>query len=575
MNSAETTMPEDFVMIATSSNGHTIDHPQEREGPVQALLRLTETAGLLRSTDGSFHARVTVGGRPEVYALRSAQFRDWLVDGYRHACQEVPSAWAMRRVLGALEATARFEGGTAAIFLRAGHDGDGNGDASACYLDLGDPRGQAVKIGRDGWSVVEDPAVHFRRPPGYLPLPAPSRDGSLELLRPYVNLSESDFRLLIVWMAAAIRPVGPYPVLALYGEPSAAKTTLAKIVRLLIDPHEVPLRGEPRHAGGLMRSAMNRWLLAYDNIRVIPGWLSDALCLLSTGGPLEGGASSSGDEQCVIHVQRPVILSGIEEFVERSDLSDRSLFLHLPPIAPAKRRRQDRFWQAFRQDYPRILGGLLDAVAGGLRELPSVEPAELPRMADFAVFAEAVGRNLGWPAGTVLSDYHDNRRQAAVTPIEESPVANFLLEWSHELNDWSGTSTELLAQLNTLVERKVTALHQWPKAPSALAKELRRIAPQLRLHCISVVFERNREKRLITLTKTNRPQDLPSRLSNNLIGRCFADTFEEQPFDSSQAGQPFPAQLPHPDYVLRDPVSTLPDNPSVEQQLTQTVCDGR
>ncbi|MFI5456185.1 MAG: hypothetical protein ACHRXM_12115 [Isosphaerales bacterium] len=151
-------------------------------------------------------------------------------------------------------------------------------------------------------------------------------------------------------------------------------------------------------------------------------------------------------------------------------------------------------------------------------------------MADFAVFAEAVGRNLGWPAGTVLSDYNDNRSDAAVTHIEESPVASFLLEWAHELNDWSGTPTELLAQLNTLVEKKVRALRQWPKAPSSLAKELRRIAPQLRLHGISVVFEKIHDKRLITLTRTNRPQNLPSRLSNNLIGRCFADTFEEEKY---------------------------------------------
>jgi len=518
-------------MIAPSSNQQTIDHPQEHEGPVQALLRLTETARLLRSTDGSFHARVAVGARPEVYAIRSAQFRDWLLHGYRRACQEVPSEWAMRRVLGALEATARFEGGTAPIFIRAGHDGDGNGDASAYYLDLGDPGGQAVKIGREGWSVVEDPSVHFRRPPGYLPLPAPSRDGSIELLRPYVNLSESDFRLLIVWMAAAIRPVGPYPVLALYGEPSAAKSCLAKIVRLLIDPHAAPLRDQPRNTRGLIRSTLNSWLLAYDNIRVLPDWLSDALCLVSTGGAFEGGASPSGDEQRLIHAQRPVLLSGIEEFVRRSDLNDRALFLHLPPIAPANRLREDRFWQSFSQDYPRILGGLLDAVAGGLRELPSVQPAELPRMADFAVFAEAVGRTLGWPAGTVLSDYNDNRCEAAVTHIQDSPVASFLLEWSHELNDWSGTTAELLAQLNTLVEKKVTALRQWPKSPSALARELRRLAPQLRLHSISVVFERSREKRLITLTKTNRPEKMPSRLSNNLIGRCFAETFEEGNFD--------------------------------------------
>jgi len=35
--------------------------------------------------------------------------------------------------------------------------------------------------------------------------------------------------------------------------------------------------------------------------------------------------------------------------------------------------------------------------------------------------------------------------------------------------------------------------------PSALARELRRIAPRLRLHGRSVAFERNRETRLIAL----------------------------------------------------------------------------
>jgi hypothetical protein len=122
-----------------------------------------------------------------------------------------------------------------------------------------------------------------------------------------------------------------------------------------------------------------------------------------------------------------------------------------------------------------------------------------------------------------------------VTHIEDSPVASFLLEWAHELNDWSGTPAEMLSQLNRLVEKKVTALRQWPKAPSSLAKEMRRIAPQLRLHGISVTFEKNPQKRLITLTKTNRPKNLPSRLSNNLIGRCFADTFDEEA--SSQNGR--------------------------------------
>jgi len=179
-------------MISPSPNHETIENPQEYQGPVKVLLRLTATAGFLHSTDGRFYARVSVAGRPEVYAIRSAAFRDWLIEGYFRECGEVPSDWSIRRALAKLEATARFEGGTPSIFIRVGHDGNGSGHASDFYLDLGDPGGHAVKIGPEGWSMVEHPRIHFRRPPGYLPLPAPSREGSIELLRPYVNLSESD-----------------------------------------------------------------------------------------------------------------------------------------------------------------------------------------------------------------------------------------------------------------------------------------------------------------------------------------------------------------------------------------------
>jgi len=39
---------------------------------------------------------------------------------------------------------------------------------------------------------------------------------------------------------------------------------------------------------------------------------------------------------------------------------------------------------------------------------------------------------------------------------------------------------------------------------------------------------------MITLTKTNRPEKMPPRVYNNLIGRCFADTFDEEPNDDIQ-----------------------------------------
>jgi hypothetical protein len=90
-----------------------------------------------------------------------------------------------------------------------------------------------------------------------------------------------------------------------------------------------------------------------------------------------------------------VIVNGIEDFVVKSDLADRTVFLHMSPIYQTKRRDEKEFWRSFQAEHSRILGGVLDAVVGGLRELPSVRLSRMPRMADFARWGEAVGRGLG------------------------------------------------------------------------------------------------------------------------------------------------------------------------------------
>ena len=498
-------------MADKSSRGSTAAVPKERAGPVERLMSLTATAVLSRSTDGRSHARVTAGERRETYALASAAFRDWLIDGYFRTYHEVPSEWSIRRTRGALEALARFEGGTPSIFVRVGHGNDG--DSSTCYLDIADSRGQAVRIGPQGWSVVDDCGVHFRRPDGLSPLPIPSRDGSIEPLRRYVNLSDRDFRLLVVWMAAALRPVGPYPILALYGQNGSTKSTLAEVVRRLIDPQATKLLGQPRSMRELMVTAVNGWLLAYDNLSVIPQWLSDGLCMLATGGAMAGNASFSSSERTVFHAQRPVVLCGIDEFIRRADLTDRAVFLSLPPIFPSRRRRETEFWASFQQDSPRILGGLLDAVAGGMRELPSVQPAQLPRMADFAAFAEAVGRTLGWPAETALSDYDQNRRDATMSHLDDSPLATMLLDLSPDFFiDWSGPASELLDELTPLA-RSHAESPLWPKTSELLSRELRRIAPQLAIHGIFVHFSRNHHGRLLSVSRdpiVTRNGDIPN-----------------------------------------------------------------
>jgi energy-coupling factor transporter ATP-binding protein EcfA2 len=462
------------------------------------LFALASSARFFRGADGRLHARVAVNGRHEIFRLKSTAFRDWLVDGYLSANPKLPSQRAVQNVLQALEARARFEVDVPPMYVRVAQ-GDQD-DGFRYYLDLGDLGGRAVAINASGWSVVDRPAVHFQRPQGHLALPEPTHDGSLALLQPFVNLETAEFRLLAVWMAAALRPAGPYPVLVIYGEQGSGKSTLARVIRQLIDPQTAPVLAEPHSTRDLMVTALNGWLLAYDNVSTLSSWLSDSLCRLASGGGFATRALFSDDDRKVIYAQRPIILNGIDEFVRRSDLADRAVFLHPPAIKPGKRREECEFWDSFRELQPKILGALLDAVVSGLRELPSVKLAELPRMADFARFGAAVGRGLGWPDKSFLSAYQENRREATDSVLEDSILGSVIL-WLHGRQggnvNWARSPTQLLEELTDRLERKVAAAPGWPKTPKALGTELRRIAPQLREHGIFVRFGKIHQSRMI------------------------------------------------------------------------------
>ena len=65
----------------------------------------------------------------------------------------------------------------------------------ALFLDLANSRGQVVEITAGGWEVVTDPPVRFVRPPGMRPLPVPVRGGTIEDLRPFLNITDQDYRL--------------------------------------------------------------------------------------------------------------------------------------------------------------------------------------------------------------------------------------------------------------------------------------------------------------------------------------------------------------------------------------------
>src|SRR5262249_37002908 len=150
---------------------------QGRQSPIQVLLRLASTARMYRSGDGGLHAEVPIRDRHEVYGVKSAGFRDWLIDGYFAERSEPPSARAIARVVSLTQARARFDGGVRSVYIRVG--GNSDQDGAAYFVDLADASRAAIKVSAQGWEVVDRPDVQFQRPAGMLSLPVPQRGGSI------------------------------------------------------------------------------------------------------------------------------------------------------------------------------------------------------------------------------------------------------------------------------------------------------------------------------------------------------------------------------------------------------------
>jgi hypothetical protein len=155
------------------------------------------------------------------------------------------------------------------------------------------------------------------------------------------------------------------------------------MIKRLIDPNAADNRSLPQNERDLAIAAQNGWVLSFDNVSDIPGWLSDALCRLSTGGGFATRKLYSDADEFLCYCQRPIILNGIGDPIERRDLKDRTLTVHLPAISPEQRQTEEQLWSRFNELHGGVLWLILRCVATAMKNVSTVEVQQLPRLADW------------------------------------------------------------------------------------------------------------------------------------------------------------------------------------------------
>ncbi len=461
----------------------------------------------------SFVAAHADGEHRETHRLRSKSFNLWLRLLYYGERNGAPSSEAMASAVKTLMAKAHFDGDRREVYLRtAPLDGK-------IYLDMCDPLWRAIEIDADGFRIVDDPPVHFRREAGMLPLPTPSTritpTKGIERLREVLRLRDKrDFVVIVAWLLAALAGRSPYPVMIFLGEPGATKTSAAYAVRSIVDPNASPLRSRPKDPHDVFVAATHSHVVGYNNLSHLPDWLSDTICVVSEGsGESRRELFTDADESLIIACA-PFLLTGIENVIKRGDLAQRTLYVHLASVPDGERLTEQTFKSRFKRAHADLLGALCAGASVGLRNEKTLKLASLPRLATFFHWASACEEAL-WRRGDFRRAFAANAKDATEDVIEGEQAVSVFRRFMAERGKWEGTATQLLADLVAFVrrpvreaeaahaqavkakedaerERTAAALREaretardilgerWPKAPNALTGKLKRASPALR-----------------------------------------------------------------------------------------------
>lgn len=486
----------------------TVDRETRRpakQSQSEAVAAIADTAALFHTPEGEAFVDIEVKGHRETYPVRSKAFKQWLSFEFYRIHGKPPTGDAVEQALVLTEGRARFDAPEREAHVRVARFEE------KIYLDLADDDWHVVVVAADGWHVINKPPVRFRRTAGMLPLPEPVRGGSINALRSFLNVSDDGFVMLVAWQLAALGGVGPYPLLVIYGVHGSAKTSTGRFCRRVIDPNTLLSRGPPRSDRDLYVAAYNSYGVHFENISKLPDWLSDTLCRLATGGGFATRQLYENTDEVLFRGMRPVILDGIENFVERADLADRAIKLSLDKVPEQKRRGESELNQKFEDAHPAILGALLDAVSYGLAHLPNTKLDALPRMADFALWITACEGAL-WDEGEFRRVYEDNRDEMLIDTIDGDLVADAVrqfmcdkpwnISWAEKpplpTDHWTGAAGELLTYLENGLDLRIKLRPEWPKNARALGARLRRIKDGM----LKVGIEMTQEEqnaRLITI----------------------------------------------------------------------------
>ena len=218
-------------------------------------LNLAGRATYFQSPDRQPHALLP---NAAAVPLFSEDYFTWFLEQTDKQQIPNPSAAQFSYLLRQIDAEAWSRKDIRPVSLRTADCGQGR------YLvNLQTIEQETIEISASGWRTAEIPSEHFRQPALSKPYPLPvfTRQDLSGHLRKMFSIDEHQSGALSRWLAQAMLPGVPPPVLVITGE---ARLQAISKLRNLIDPVVHPIHPMPHHGQGFGQLALTNKVLAFD-----------------------------------------------------------------------------------------------------------------------------------------------------------------------------------------------------------------------------------------------------------------------------------------------------------------------
>jgi hypothetical protein len=260
----------------------------------------------------------------------------------------------------------------------------------------------------------------------------------------------------------------------------------------------------------------------FDNLSFVGERMSDVLCVMATRGSAQNRRLYTDDEVASLPLGAPAILTSIPEVINRGDLQDRTLPLHLAP--PEQRLFDEEVNQQFADAHPKLLYLLCAGIRSAIHNMQHVQATldreRMPRMASEFAWAVAAGHAWDWKPGELSDAFAHAAVDNARIAIDGSATMLTLIDVVEDANGKSrGMAQEILAAIEAKVTLNLTQSNgtrpkDMPASPRALRGMLTRYAASFRV--LGWTFENDRcgrDSERATLWVIEAPATRQKRLS--------------------------------------------------------------